>query len=127
MRPIALALVLGVLSVPALAADDEYRRCIDKSDGTNVAWSECGYAMLKRADDRLNAAWKTAIAAMPGEASRKALLDEQRAWIAYKEKSCTLYAGDDFGREGQVLSYPGCRADVIDARTKFLQSLKNGD
>lgn len=49
------------------------------------------------------------------------LLAEQRLWNSYKESSCNFYANGDWGREGQVLSYPSCRASVIEARTKQLQ------
>jgi hypothetical protein len=34
------------------------------------------------------------------DATAKALLDEQRAWNDYKEKSCLFYASGYFGREG---------------------------
>jgi uncharacterized protein YecT (DUF1311 family) len=124
MRLLAGVIALAAISTAASAADDEYKKCLDKSDGTNSAWEDCGYAMMKRADERLNAAWKIAVGVMPGDGSRKALLDEQRAWNAYKEKSCMFYASD-YGREGQMLNFPGCRTDMIDARTKFLKSLKS--
>ena len=36
--------------------DAEYRRCVDRSDGTNVAFGACGGALVAREDARLNAA-----------------------------------------------------------------------
>ena len=126
MRLAAACSILLAFATSALAVDAEYKKCVDKSDGTNVAYSDCGYAMLKRDDDRLNAAWKDALAAMPSDESKKSLLEEQRAWNAYKEKSCLIYTGDDFGREGQVLNYPTCRAEVIESRTRYLRTLKDG-
>ena len=121
---LCLAFIVA-MAAPAVADDAEYRKCSEKSDGTNVAYNACGDALLKRDDDRLNAAWKTALAAMPGDDSHKALVEEQRAWNAYKEKSCMIYATSDFGREGNVINYPTCRADVIEARTKYLKALKD--
>jgi uncharacterized protein YecT (DUF1311 family) len=118
-----LVLLLGSCC-SAAAVDDLYSKCAEKAK-SNVDYNACGDGLLKRDDDRLNAAWKSALAAMPGEDSRKALLDEQRAWNAYKEKSCMIYATSDFGREGQVINYPTCRADVIEARTKYLKTLKD--
>lgn len=50
------------------------------------------------------------------------LLEEQRAWNAFKEKSCLFYANGDWGREGQVLSFPNCRASVIAERTATLEA-----
>jgi uncharacterized protein YecT (DUF1311 family) len=120
---VGFVLLVGVCG-PAAATDDPYLKCSDKAK-SNVDYNACGDALLKRADDGLNGAWKIALAAMPGDDSRKALLEEQRAWNAYKEKSCMIYATSDFGREGQVINYPTCRAEVIEARTKYLKALKD--
>ncbi len=108
------------MAVPA-TADEQYGKCIDESDGTNPAWGACGSDWIARADKALNAAWKELRGAVEGN-SLNALLDEQRLWNEYKEKSCLFYSGGDFGREGQVLSYPACRAGVIEARTADLES-----
>ena len=124
MRAMVCLVVLAAACGPAAATDNLYAKCSEKAK-SNVDYNACGDALLKRADDSLNAAWKVALAAMPGDDSRKALLDEQRAWNAYKEKSCMIYATSDFGREGQVINYPTCRADVIEARTNYLKTLKD--
>ncbi|WP_157020312.1 lysozyme inhibitor LprI family protein [Mesorhizobium xinjiangense] len=113
---LALMLVAG----PA-AGDAIYDGCIDKSDGTNAAWAQCGGDWLKREDKKLNATWKTTFAATDGQ-TKKDILAEQRLWIAYKESACSFYANGDWGREGQVLDYAACRAGVIAARTKELQA-----
>ena len=117
--PLAL-LTATVVATPAFA-DDVYDKCIDASDGTNMAWGQCGSQWMERADKAMNTAWKELRKTVDGDTA-KALLDEQRAWNAYKEKSCLFYASGDFGREGQVLSYPACRAGVIEARTSDLKS-----
>lgn len=116
--PLLFAATLSA-ALPALA-DDVYDKCINDSDGTNTAWGQCGGDWIARADKNLNDAWKKLHAAISDEATAKALLDEQRAWNDYKEKSCQFYAGGYFGREGQVLSYPACRAAVIEARNADL-------
>jgi uncharacterized protein YecT (DUF1311 family) len=124
MRGVARALlaagVFGALVVPA-AADDAYKRCIDASDGTNPAWAACGGEWVAREDARLNAAWKRLYAAS-GSATKKDLLEEQRAWNAFKDKACQFYANGDFGREGQVLHFPSCRAELIARRIATLDS-----
>lgn len=119
----ALALFGGImlaLSAPA-AADDVYDKCINDSDGTNAAWSACGTELLKREDDKLNATWKRIFSGLP-DATKTALLEEQRAWNAFKEKSCLFYANGDWGREGQVLHFPNCRASLIAERTATLEA-----
>lgn len=107
------------LAAPAMA-DEAYDKCIDTTS-SNTEWAECGAALLKREDDRLNVVWKR-VYAIPDEKTRADLLAEQRSWNAYKEKSCLLFANGEWGREGQVLHYPACRAEVIAERTKALQA-----
>jgi len=119
MKRSILAAVIA-FSVSPVAADSVYDKCIKQSDGTNTAWGQCGGDWLKRADNKLNAAWKKVYGQADGQ-TKTDLLAEQRLWNSYKESSCNFYANGDWGREGQVLHYPGCRASVIEARTKQLQ------
>jgi uncharacterized protein YecT (DUF1311 family) len=115
-----LAIFFGLLLIGASAAraDGAYDACVQKAN-TNVDFSECGQAYLKRADDALNAAWKETYR-LASDQTAKDLLAEEQAWIAYKEKSCLLYANGERGREGQVISFPACRGQVIEQRTKDL-------
>jgi uncharacterized protein YecT (DUF1311 family) len=115
-----LAAFLGLLAVGAGAAraDAAYDDCM-KTANSNVDFSECGKAYLKRADDSLNAAWKATYRLASGQTA-KDLLAEEQAWIGYKEKSCLFYANGENGREGQVVSFPQCRGEVIEQRTKDL-------
>ena len=116
---LTVATVLG--SFPAFA-DAEYHKCVDAAGATNAAWSECGAEWIERADAELNATWKDLRAILAGDTAQ-ALLDEQRAWNAYKEKSCLFWASGEFGREGLAIKYPACRAEVIEARTSELKFL----
>ena len=125
MRPIArlaavAALLWGLAAAPGLA-DPAYDQCINASS-TNTAWSQCGGEFVQRQDDKLNAVWKKVYALTSGQ-SKTDLLAEQRAWIAFKDKACRLYANGDYGREGQVLGYPSCLADVITDRTRQLEAI----
>ena len=85
---------------------------------------ECGDAWLEREDARLNAAWKSVVG-KAGESTKAALLGEQRAWNAFKEKSCLFYADAEgtFGTAGRFLSFPACRAAVVVARTEALEDI----
>lgn len=122
MKTLALILAVGLCSSYPAQADDLYDKCINDSDGTNTAWGQCGGDLIARSDKALNEAWKKLHGSISDDDTAKALLDEQRAWNDFKEKSCRFYAGGYFGREGQVLSYPVCRAGVIDARTAALEA-----
>jgi uncharacterized protein YecT (DUF1311 family) len=119
MKPILAALLI-LAAAPALA-DTKHDQCIADSDGTNTAYAACGGDWIKRADDELNAAWQT-LKAETAEEVYEELLAEQRAWNDYKEKSCQFLASGWFGREGQAISYPDCRAKVIEARTAELNT-----
>ncbi len=51
-----------------------------------------------------------------------ALKAEQDAWMQFREKACQFYSDPvAFGREGQVLSFPNCVADVVAGRTEQLR------
>lgn len=120
---LGLALLLAAASafapVPA-HADDAYDKCTDASDGSNPAWAACGDELVRREDARLNATWKRVFAETEDE-TKKDLLAEQRAWNAFKERSCKFYANGEWGREGSVVHFMLCRASVIAARTKDLE------
>jgi uncharacterized protein YecT (DUF1311 family) len=114
----------AMISLSPAMADDAYDKCINESDGTNTAWGECGGAFMKRADDALNVTWKRVYALTDGD-TKTALLAEQRLWVAFKEGACQFYASGDFGREGQVLSYPACQASIIEDRTTALEGYED--
>lgn len=115
-----------LLTIPAsiAAADTLYDQCMNVADGTNPAFAKCGGDWVARADAKLNKAWKELYADQE-EQTKKDLLAEQRLWNAYKEGSCTFLSNGDFGREGQVIHFPACRAEVIEARIKQLERYKS--
>ena len=116
------AFVEALLWVSPAMADPQYDQCVDKTS-TNVEWSRCGTAYLKRLDDDLNIAWKKAASSLDDKQSRTDFLREQQAWIKFKDASCKFYANGSFGREGQVLHYVGCRAAIIEARISNLNAV----
>jgi uncharacterized protein YecT (DUF1311 family) len=118
VKLLSASLSLLLIGASAARADAVYDACM-KTANSNFDFSECGGAYVKRADDALNAAWKQTYKLATGQTA-KDLLAEEQAWIAYKEKSCLLYANGESGREGEVISFPGCRGQVIEQRTKDL-------
>ncbi len=81
---------------------------------TNPDYSACGGSRTQADDVLLNETWRGVYSGVNPE-GRAALLDEQRAWIAYKDKSC-LWNLEGQGREGVVIRFPACRATVIEDR-----------
>lgn len=129
--PAALLAALGLIGGAAQAApspvygqvkalDAAYNRCVQNAK-TNLAFGECGGARLKNGDALLNATWKRVYGRIKGS-GKASLLAEQRLWIAYKDRSCQFWL-NDFGREGQVIQYPVCRAAVIESRIEILAAL----
>lgn len=121
MKYFLIFMLFVVLAEHPAWADALHSKCIEDSDGTNSAWNACGYAWQDRADRKLNEVWKS-IYKKAGGQTKSDLLAEQRAWIAYKEKSCNFLRNGEWGREGEVLHYHVCRAQVIEYRIKELQS-----
>ena len=119
MRQLIFIVAMMFFTMPALA-DSRYDKCMDQSDGSNVAWGQCGGDWLKRADASLNQVWKKVYGSSEGQ-TKSDLLAEQRLWNSYKESSCSFYANGDWGREGQVLHFATCRAGIIESRTKQLR------
>lgn len=104
--------------------DDGYDVCMENAM-TNPDFAKCGTEMLDRRDAELNRVWKEAIADLDAP-TKKALLDEQRLWNAFKEKSCTYWtASNTFGREGQTVHFYTCRAAIIDERIAYLNDIGN--
>lgn len=120
---VAASLAAGIflLQTGEAHADAIYDKCINAASD-NASWGQCGGALIEREDAKLNAAWKQVYAQTNGQ-TKVDLLAEQRAWIAFREASCKFYANGDFGREGQVLSYPTCVAQIIADRTDALVAL----
>ena len=102
----------------SLALDDGYDACMEAAV-TNPDFIKCGGELIARRDAELNRAWKEATADLDAP-TKAALLDEQRLWLAFRDKSCRYWATGAFGREGQAVHFYTCRAAVIDARIEYL-------
>ena len=89
---------------------------------------------FKAADAELNRVWKPAYAAMqerdretgtPGYAA--ALLNSQRAWIAYRDAQCAVEANEMRGGSGEAMLLWGCKGRLTRERTMYLRGIVEGD
>lgn len=120
--PFVVGLLLGLtVSVAGSWADEAYDACMSTAS-SNADFSKCGGDWNAREDAKLNTAWKKIFPLASGQ-TKTDLLAEQRAWVAFKEKACALYANGDWGREGMVVQFPACMAGVIADRTKALEAI----
>lgn len=123
MRFLALVVALLAVTQSARADDAAYRACVGKAGASEGALSRCGEDRIKRAEAAMHAAFRSALADMPGEAAKKVLAEEQTAWAAFREKSCLMFSSGDFPRDIRAVTFAVCRAGVIEARAKYLKGL----
>jgi uncharacterized protein YecT (DUF1311 family) len=105
---------------------DPYTDCILNAGGVTGREIECGLEAVARRDAALNAVWKRVYPALQAynAESAAALLEEQRAWIRWKETACTVYVADlAFGLDGQRTHHPLCLIAMIDQRIGELENI----
>lgn len=134
MRLLTLAAMLALASSgAALAQEDAPANC--DSPQTTQETNYCVAEDLDKADAKLNAAYKKAMAnqvqrdkdlaesntALVGAA--KALKAAQRAWIGFRDTNCISMSYDFAGGTGQTAAEMTCEIEMTTARTKELQTL----
>jgi uncharacterized protein YecT (DUF1311 family) len=120
MMAMATAHAIGVAQ-----ADDAYEKCIAASNDSNQAWLRCGEDYVRREKRQLDKVWADFIRDQEGR-TKTDLLAEQKAWRKFSQVACAFYANGDLGREGQVLSYPACKARLYAERARTLKAYQEG-
>ncbi len=124
MIKLLIGAALFCLSASAANADRAFEQCVDGSDQSDKAAIACGSAWVAREEAQLNATWKRALAIVGGSKSKQgaSLLQEQRAWIGFKDKSCLHYDTPGLSglehRNGRI-----CRARIVADRTAQLENI----
>jgi len=116
-----LAFVIGLLFVTLVASPAWADALYDKCANTEGPKDVCTYEWHVRADSKLNEVWKSLYKNAEGQ-TKSDLLAEQRAWNAYKEKSCNFLRNGEWGQVGEARHYHLCRVKVIEDRIHELQS-----
>lgn len=86
-----LCIVLA-LSAPALAHAEHESGKWDCS-GTQLDMNYCAAARFKHVDDELNALYRRQLDRLETAATKSRFRDSQRAWLAFRDKSCLYQAG----------------------------------
>jgi uncharacterized protein YecT (DUF1311 family) len=99
-----------------------YKTCMDAAGGVTMAMRECGNAEYGRLDAELNEAYRKASEALDPE-QRKLLRDTQRAWLAYRDSTCSFMSR--LGDRGTMaaLTDMSCLMSVTAERTQWLRDL----
>ncbi len=117
----AATAVLLALCGHATAADNAaLTKCMDSAN-TTLDMVTCNTKEAKVQDDRLNRAYKTALAAQEGPRKQQ-LQDVQRLWIKYRDANCA-FAGSATGGSIDRVNGSGCVLDMTQTRAQELEDL----
>lgn len=114
----------GLVGCGAKAAPDDgttsiYKACIDRSRGVTVEMHDCQAAEFELQDDRLNAAYKARMAALPAD-RQNALRLSERAWLKETTARCDRL-GEDAGGSMAPLVVNDCWIAATIQRTRWLE------
>ena len=125
---LTLALALGVVTGSNSAGTagaqktpplrPSYDQCLDQTQGVTVAINNCIGSEYDFQDQRLNSAYK-ALRQSLSEDQRRALRDQERVWIADRDKACA--APPDSGTAA-MLSTNECRLNRTALRAAELEA-----
>jgi uncharacterized protein YecT (DUF1311 family) len=121
LAPFAASALLVALCANASAADTPaLKTCMDSANST-AAMVDCNAKATKVQDERLNKAYKTALAAQEGKRKQQ-LQDVQRLWIKYRDANCA-FAGSATGGTIDQVNGSGCLLDMTQTRAQELENL----
>ncbi|HTQ15717.1 MAG TPA: lysozyme inhibitor LprI family protein [Rhizomicrobium sp.] len=108
-------------AAPAAAKDAPLYRTRDCGSLTVQAdMNRCAGDNYAAADARLNAVYKASLAALPDGAARKGLRDGERAWIAFRDRTCEESTEGEKGGSIWPMEMSECLQDETDKRIRFL-------
>ena len=131
-RPDALiaALLMTGACLLAPAAQAESADCAAAMDQSSL--NQCAYDLWQVQDAALNAAYSTANALMKQvdadlpesqRGAHKALQDAQRAWIVFRDQTCTAEGYAMHGGNAEPLLVYGCKAQLSEQRALQLTQM----
>ncbi|WP_395610575.1 lysozyme inhibitor LprI family protein [Pseudomonas sp. B22129] len=114
------ALLLALCGTASATDNPALKKCMDGAN-TTADMVNCNAKEAKVQDDRLNKAYKTALAAQEGDRKQK-LQDVQRLWIKYRDANCG-FAGSATGGTIDQVNGSGCLLDMTQTRAQELEDL----
>jgi uncharacterized protein YecT (DUF1311 family) len=119
---LALALCLAPAMAPAKDAPLYKTRNCD-SLTAQMEMTACAGDNAQAADDRLNAVYKQAMAAQPGQSGKDGLKQAERFWIKYRDKHCKDENEADEGGSIWPMEMSMCQQAETDKRIRVLQRM----
>jgi uncharacterized protein YecT (DUF1311 family) len=99
-----------------------YSDCMDKSEGVTVNMLDCSADELRRQDTLLNESYQKLIASAAPQ-QREQLREAQRAWIKYRDTTCSLMQSFEGGGTLSAVIGSGCVLEETARRVKWLEDL----
>jgi uncharacterized protein YecT (DUF1311 family) len=118
MKLPALSLATALAAVAPAVADEAFDQCLKSAAPQDT---RCGEDWVRREQARLDALLRQ-LAEMADGHVAEALAEEQRAWEAFRDVSCSFKLDEGFGGAGGPKGFHACRAEVIATRTKALEA-----
>ena len=116
----ASALLFAVCSSAYAAENPALKKCMDTAN-TTADMVNCNAKQTKVQDERLNRAYKTALAAQD-DVRKQQLKEVQRQWIKYRDVNCA-FAGSATGGTIDQVNGSGCVLDMTQTRAQELEDL----
>ena len=115
------SLVTLILAATFLASAARADDCVDPPN--QLAMNECAGKAFDEADKKLNDAYRQMAGRLNNDAATKKLLvDAQRAWIAFRDAECTFQPSRASGGSMHPLLVSNCRTELTKARTERLNA-----
>ena len=129
LRVVGFVLLLAGMPSSLFAAQAEELGIDCKTAVSTPDITMCVNDAYEAADKQLNAAYRAATASIdktgvPPDAQRdwrKALVEAQRRWIAYRDAECELTGFEWYGGTGRSAATLDCARELTESRTKSLR------
>jgi uncharacterized protein YecT (DUF1311 family) len=125
MPAIALGLmvIIPAINIPSALAQSNIK-C--KEDGSMAEMKKCADEKYVTADEQLNQAYEKLMVRVKDQVTGKEYLTQaQRAWITFRDKSCSFESTPYAGGSIEGLIYTKCLTRMTETRTKELTNYVN--
>jgi len=125
MRLLLSTLATLVLAAPLLAGAARAADCANAQDQATM--DQCAGKDFDAADKKLNEAYKQIQTRFKDDtASKKLLVDAQRAWVAFRDSECKFQGGPiDMAGSVYPMVVTNCRTSLTNNRLKDFQGYLN--
>jgi len=114
---------LSYISLRYFGVRPAYDVCMKQSSGAAPKQQDCADTELTYQGDRLNRAYQSLLTALD-DLDRRATVQAQRAWLAFRDKDCAARAGR-FGSDAGPATESTCRMENTAYRAQQLEDWRN--